>query len=44
MLSVEDNELIAQGGPGTTMGELLRRFWFPAMLEEKIAEPEGTPL
>jgi len=29
MLSVEDNELLTRVGPGTPMGELLRRYWQP---------------
>ena len=44
MLSVEDNELLTRVGPGTAMGELLRRFWIPAMLEEEIVEPDGAPV
>ena len=29
MLSKEENELLTQVGPGTAMGELLRRYWHP---------------
>ena len=29
MLSREENELLTQVGPGTPMGELLRRYWYP---------------
>ena len=29
MLSVKDNEAITQVGPGTPMGELMRRYWHP---------------
>lgn len=29
MLSQEDNELLTRIGPGTPMGELLRRYWMP---------------
>jgi 5,5'-dehydrodivanillate O-demethylase len=29
MLSVEENELITRVGPGTPMGELMRRYWHP---------------
>ena len=28
-------------GPGTPMGELLRRYWVPALLSSEIAEPDG---
>ncbi|MBT3396655.1 MAG: Rieske 2Fe-2S domain-containing protein, partial [Alphaproteobacteria bacterium] len=44
MLSVEDNELLTKVGPGSPMGDLLRRFWFPAMLEEEIAAPDSPPV
>src|SRR5712692_6484001 len=29
MLSTQDNELLTRVGPGTPMGELLRRYWHP---------------
>ncbi len=29
MLSVEENELLTKVGPGTPMGELMRRYWQP---------------
>ena len=29
MLSAEENRLLTQVGPGTPMGELLRRYWLP---------------
>ena len=29
MLSVQENERLTRVGPGTPMGELLRRYWFP---------------
>jgi hypothetical protein len=29
MLSIEDNKLLTQVGPGTPGGELLRRYWYP---------------
>ena len=30
MLSKEDNETLTRVGPGTPMGELMRRHWIPA--------------
>ena len=39
----EEVELIARVGPGTPMGEMLRRYWIPAMLAEELPEPDGTP-
>ena len=44
MLSKQDNELITQTGPGTPMGNLLRRYWTPACLSSDIPEPDCTPL
>ena len=29
MISTEQNERLTQTGPGTPMGELLRRYWWP---------------
>jgi phthalate 4,5-dioxygenase oxygenase subunit len=44
MLSSEDNELLTRVGPGTAMGEMMRRFWIPALLEEEVAQPDGAPV
>jgi phthalate 4,5-dioxygenase len=43
MISAEDNELLTRVGAGTAMGEMIRRFWMPALLSEEVAEPGGTP-
>ena len=32
MLPKEQNELLTHVGPGTPMGELMRRYWIPALL------------
>ena len=44
MLSTEDNELLCRVGPGTRMGNLLRRYWMPALLSEEIPEPDSPPV
>jgi len=44
MLSREDNELITRTGRGTPMGELLRRYWLPALLSEELPAPDCTPV
>jgi len=44
MLSREENDLITRVGPGTPMGELMRRYWIPALLSEEISEPDCPPL
>jgi phthalate 4,5-dioxygenase len=41
MLSKADNEFLTQSGRGTPMGELLRRFWMPALLSEELPERDG---
>ena len=43
MLSHEDNEILTRVGPGTLMGNLLRRYWLPACLSSEVAEPDGPP-
>lgn len=44
MLTREENELITHVGPGTPMGELIRRFWVPACLSEELPEPDCDPV
>lgn len=44
MLSREDNELLTRVGPGSGMGELMRRFWMPVLLSAEIAGPDCTPV
>jgi phenylpropionate dioxygenase-like ring-hydroxylating dioxygenase large terminal subunit len=43
MLTKEDNELLTRVGPGTPMGNLLRRYWTPALLSEDLPEPDCPP-
>ncbi len=43
MLSHEDNELLCRVGPGSTMGEMMRRFWMPAVVIHEL-EPDGKPV
>ena len=43
MLSHEENELLTRVGPGTAMGELMRRYWIPALLSEEIPVADGAP-
>ncbi len=44
MLSAADNELVTRIGPGTPMGDVMRRYWIPAMLSEELQEPDGIPV
>ena len=44
MLSREDNDLVTQVGPGAPLGDLMRRYWMPALLSSEVAEPDGPPV
>src|SRR6266508_211400 len=44
MLSREDNELLTRVGPGTAMGNTMRRYWMPALLGWELPEPDGPPV
>jgi phthalate 4,5-dioxygenase oxygenase subunit len=44
VLSREDNEILTRVGPGTPMGDLLRRYWIPACLSCEVGEPDGPPV
>lgn len=44
MLSAEDNEILTRVGPGTPMGELMRRYWTPALLSEELPSAGGDPV
>ena len=45
MLTVEENERLTKVGPGTPMGELMRRYWQPiaGIAELYAAVEEGVP-
>ena len=44
MLSREDNELLTRVGPGTPMGDTMRRYWIPALLARELPEPDCPPV
>ncbi len=44
MLSREENELLTRVEGDAPMGQMLRRYWLPALLSEEIAEADGTPV
>lgn len=44
MLSREENELITRVGPGTSMGEMLRRYWVPVCLAAELPGPDCDPI
>ena len=38
MLSREDNKLLTRTGPGTPMGELIRRYWLPVLFTHQLLD------
>ena len=44
MLSQRENDLLTRVGPGTPMGELMRRYWIPAAFSHQIAAPDSAPV
>ncbi len=44
MTTREENERLVRTGPGTAMGELLRRYWLPCLLASELPEPDGAPV
>src|ERR687886_680391 len=44
MLKQEENELITRVGPGTPMGNTLRRYWMPALVSSELPHPDSDPV
>ena len=44
MVTTQDNELLTRTGPGTSMGEVMRRYWIPALISWELVEPDGPPV
>src|ERR1041384_220548 len=44
MLSKESTELLTRVGPGTPMGNLLRRYWMPALLTSEVPQADSDPV
>ena len=44
MLSREENVLLTRVGPGTPMGDTMRRYWIPALLASEVAGADGPPV
>jgi phthalate 4,5-dioxygenase len=40
----DENEYLTRIGPGTAMGNLLRRFWMPVLLEHEVPGPNEPPV
>ena len=44
MLSVEENQILTRVGPGTPMGNLMRRYWMPALLSSDLPALDCPPV
>ncbi len=44
MLTQADNDYLCRVGPGTPMGNLLRRFWMPSLIASELPEPDCAPV
>lgn len=44
MLSEEQNETLTRVGPGTPMGELMRRYWHPVAAKAQLLERKVMPV
>jgi len=44
MTTREQNDFLTRTGPRTPMGDLMRRYWIPALLSSEIAEPDCPPV
>jgi phenylpropionate dioxygenase-like ring-hydroxylating dioxygenase large terminal subunit len=44
MLTREQNEALTRVGPGTPMGQLMRRYWIPALLSWELPAPDCPPV
>ena len=40
-MNKEMSETLTRTGPGTAMGNLMRRYWVPILMSNEIAEPDG---
>ena len=40
-MNKEMAETLVRTGPGTRMGNLMRRYWVPILLSKEVAEPDG---
>jgi phthalate 4,5-dioxygenase len=43
MTTAAENELLTRTGPGTTMGELMRQYWIPALKSSEL-KADGEPV
>jgi phthalate 4,5-dioxygenase len=44
MMQASENETLTRVGPGTAMGEVMRRYWHPICTSAQVAKPDSDPL
>src|SRR3954449_5448124 len=44
LMTPEENRLITSVSPGTPMGDVMRRYWLPALLATDLPEPDCNPV
>jgi len=44
MTTASQNDFLTLTGPGTPMGDLVRRYWIPALLSSEIPDPDCPPV
>ncbi|MGA7957695.1 MAG: Rieske 2Fe-2S domain-containing protein, partial [Xanthobacteraceae bacterium] len=44
MTTTSQNDFLTLTGPGTPMGDFVRRYWIPALLSSEIPEPDCPPV
>ncbi len=44
MLTESETNFLCRVGPGTPMGNLMRRYWTPILLSKELPEADGAPL
>ena len=44
MVSEADNDILIRTGPGTAMGQVMRRYWMPALLTAELPDTDCPPV
>ena len=44
MVSRTDNEVLTRTSRGTPLGDVMRRYWLPALLSTEVPEPDDPPV
>lgn len=44
MVSQADNDILTRTGPGTAMGQVMRRYWMPALLTAELPDTDCPPV